>query len=613
MTKTLLDIRSPVLIPGNLIEKFHQKKKFGFRDNNNNKKSFIYRKRLTTLNQNMVGDPFLRDPSKRKKRNKVTSTTSKIAKKSKKSTPTERDQTNDEEISDISDSDDEQGNVSYDDATDFQSAVEEQEELDSEEEFGQESAADKRRRLAKQYLENLKNEMGGAGEYDFDAKDMDEEIIAQRLREDVAETKGYVYRLIADNLLLSDIKPTVNRVGSKSLTAISVRFPYAYTVSKDLELIKWDIRDFKKKPIRVKHIRGGSRFTEISSEPQKNGHCDEILAVAASPDGKYVVTGGRDKRIIIWSTESLAPLRVLETKDRRGEVLGLVFRRNSDQLYAACADLKVRTYSINQFAQLETLYGHQDLVIDISALGQERCITVGSRDKTAMLWKIPDETRLTFRGGETQKRKKKAAKKSNVVDTDDYNDDAMDTDDKVDDRFFSEGSIDCVSMIDDSHFVTGSDNGSISLWSLRKKKPLFIQHLAHGLEDELKPEEASAEANLSLSKPQVPEQVPRWITAIYAIPYSNVVVSGSWDGSLKLWKLDENLRSFELLGVLPNCKGVVTKIDVTEAGSHGQESFRVLASVSKEHRLGRWIKHSKILGGRNSIYSVAIDQQILKR
>jgi ribosomal RNA-processing protein 9 len=536
----------------------------------------------------MAGDPFLADPSKKRKRNRDSKATSTVQ-KSKKT----RQEPSDEEISGISGSEDEQGNVSYNEAEE----EEEEGELDSEEEFAQESAADKRRRLAKQYLENLKQEVG---DFDFDAKDLDDEIISRRLKEDVAETKGHVYRFLADNLLLSDVKPTVSRLGSKSLTGLSVRFPYAYTISKDVELIKWDIRDFKKKPLRLKHVKGGKKFTEIDNDPSKNGHADEILTVAASPDGRFVVTGGRDKRIVIWSTESLACQRVLETRDRRGEIMGLVFRRGSDQLYAACADLKVRTYSINQFAQLEILYGHQDTVVDISALGQERCVTVGSRDRCAMLWKIADETRLTFRGGENEKKKKK--KRS---------EEEMDVENDPEEKFFAEGSIDCVAMIDDTYFVTGSDNGSISLWSLAKKKPIFIQHYAHGILPTISPEEASAEQDPELRAQQVPEAQPYWITAIHAVPYSNVFFSGSWNGSINVWKLEDNLRSFTLLGELPNAKGIVTRIDVAESGAHGKESLRVLAAMSKEHRLGRWVDVGK--GSRNHIYSAVIDQQVINR
>ena len=544
----------------------------------------------------MAGDPFLRDPSKKKKRSRGGKQGASVqAKKAR------RDAEGDEEISGISGSEDEAGNVSYDEGAldGGESGVEDE---DSEAEFAGESAADKRRRLAKQYLENLKQEVGG--DYDFDAKDLDDEIISKRLKEDVAETKGHVYRFIADNLLLSDVQPSITRIGSKALTGLSVRFPYAYTISKDTELVKWDISDFKKKPLRLKHTKGGKKFTQIDSDPSKNGHSDEILTVAASPDGRYVITGGRDKRIIVWSTEALACQRVLETRDRRGEVMGLVFRRGSDQLYAACADLKVRTYSINQFAQLEILYGHQDTVADISALGQERCVTVGSRDRCAMLWKIADETRLTFRGGENEKKKKKKIR----------DDDEMDLDDKQEEheeKFFAEGSIDCVSMIDDTYFVTGSDNGSISLWSLAKKKPIFIQHCAHGVLPSVASDKASAENDPALREQQVPQPQPYWITSLHAIPYSNVFFSGSWNGTIKVWKLEDNLRSFTPLGELPNAKGIVTRIDVAESGPHGKESIRVIAAMSKEHRLGRWIDAGR--GARNHIYSAVIDQQVISR
>ncbi|CDR44051.1 CYFA0S13e02388g1_1 [Cyberlindnera fabianii] len=543
----------------------------------------------------MAGDPFLSDPSKRKNKNKRRAQS---APQSNKRARQDKSTTvSDEEISGISDSEDEQGNVSYDDES-----MDTAEEIDSEEEFANENAADKRRRLAKQYLENLKQEVG---EYDFDAKDLDEEIISKRLKEDVAETKGHVYRFIADNLLLSEAKTQVTRVGSKSLTGLSVRYPFAYTVSKDMELVKYDIKDFEKKPLRLKHTKGGKRFAEIDNDPTRNGHSDEILAVSASPNGKWVVTGGRDKKMVVWSTESLACQRVIETRQRDGVVLGLVFRRNSDDLYAACADLKVRTYSVGNQATKETLYGHQDAVVDVSALGQERCVTVGARDRCAMLWKIPEESRLTFRGGESEKKKSKKNKKKTE-------DDEMDVDDDDDEPFFAEGSIDCVSMIDDSHFVTGSDNGSISLWSLAKKKPLFIQHTAHGLLPQFTPEQASAEADPAVRAQQVPAQQPYWITAVHAIPYSNVFLSGSWNGEIKLWKLDENLRGFTLLGSLPNAKGIVTRIETAESGAHGKESIRVIAALSKEHRLGRWID-TRIQGARNSLYSAVIDQQVLKQ
>ncbi|QLL32054.1 hypothetical protein HG536_0C02230 [Torulaspora globosa] len=523
------------------------------------------------------------------------------------------------------------------------------EELDSNDEFEGENPADKRRRLAKQYLENLKEDaksilmdrhtsLGDASaqnedtdDYNnFDARAMDEDIIASRLKEDVAEQQGRVYRFIADRLLLSEAKTSFTRVGETNLTCISCYQPpmnkfsygdgqtsnkdkgkiYAYTVSKSLQLTKYDITDFDKRPTKLKYTTGGSKFQPQSVHEYENtteGHYDEILTVAASPDGKYVVSGGRDRKLIIWSAESLAPVKVIPTKDRRGEVLALTFRKNTDQLYASCADFKIRTYSVNQFSQLETLYGHHDLVADISSLSLERCVTVGSRDRTAMLWKIPDETRLTFRGGDDPERLAKKWLKEHAEETEDGK--LVYPDECAIPTFYAEGSIDVVSMVDDSHFVTGSDNGNICLWSLAKKKPVFTVRLAHGKSPLPDLGKISGETDEKHRSRQVEEKRlshPYWITAIHAIPYSNVFISGSWNGAIKVWKISENLRQFELLGDLPNCKGVVTKIQVVESGKSSRETFRVLASVAKEHKMGRWI--SKVPKARNGIYSAVVEQ-----
>ncbi|EDO19240.1 hypothetical protein Kpol_1050p100 [Vanderwaltozyma polyspora DSM 70294] len=552
--------------------------------------------------------------------------------------PASRD--NDEEITDPS-SEDESGGEDEDED------LPHGEELESDEEFETENPADKRRRLAKQYLENLKTEANEimtdaldedeeakkGGEIDnynnFDARDLDRDIIASRLKQDVAEQQGRVFRFIADKLLIKEAKTSFTRINEKNLTSISCYQPvinkfeydtkensknknkiFAYTVSKDLQLTKYDVTDFNERPKKLKYTKGGKKYMPKSSYEYENtteGHYDEILTVAASPDGRYIVTGGRDKKLIIWSTEALAPIKVIPTKDRNGAVMSLAFRKNTDQLYAACADYKIRTFSINQFSQLEILYGHHDLVADISALGLERCVTVGSRDRTAMLWKIPDETRLTFNGGEDTGKLLKKWMRQNAKEG--SNGETIYPDKSEAPTFYGEGSIDVVTMIDDSHFVTGSDNGNLCLWSLAKKKPLSIQRAAHGILPKPDSLRVSGEENSSIRECQLQGDKltkPYWITSVYAIPYSNIFISGSWNGSLKVWKLSENLREFEHLGDLNNCKGVVTKIQVVESGKHGREKFRVLASVSKEHKLGRWV--GEIPGARNGIYSAVIDQ-----
>lgn len=446
-------------------------------------------------------------------------------------------------------------------------------DTESEDEYAHETEADKRRRLAKEYLETLQEELGGGSEA-FDAKDLDREIISKRLKEDVAEQEGRVYRYLEKHynfhrLGADDDTVKTHSVKPYALTSVAVHYPFAYTTSKDLTLSKWNISDPKYIKL-VRYVKGDRREKKKQrawKEEPYQGHFDEILCIAVNHNGNFIATGGRDRRIVIWSSESMSPLKVLETKDRKGSVLGLVFRRNTNELYASCADLKVRTYNIDQLTQVETLFGHQDQVADISALNQEKCVTVGGRDRTTMLWKISEESRLIFRGGDTKRLPGQVM----------------------------EGSIDCISMVDDQTFVTGSDNGSISLWSTNKKRPIFVLRESHGREDALTKDMYSAEtAADEVAKISAPEPQPRYVTSIYAIPYSNIFLSGSWSGDIKIWRLSDDLRSFELLSSMQKINGVVNKIDAVEH----DDKLIITAAVSKEMRLGRWIKARK---GKNGI------------
>lgn len=508
----------------------------------------------------MANDPLLLDPGRKRKQN-ARSTVRKQAKSTKNRTPAVQ---NDEEISGVSDSEDD-GFGSNSSETEI---IEDNSEVSSDEEFAGESAADKRRRLAKQYLDNLKE--GEFGDDDFNAQDLDDDIVARRLQVDVAEGKGHIYKFIGDKIeaQCAEVDPKTTRIGSKNVTAVSARYPYLYTVSKDVELIKWNIEN---KPRRLKHTRGGNKHYNLHREQHRNHHYEQINCVAVAPDGKYVVTGGADGRLIIWSSENMVCLKVLEVKSA---INSITFRRGTDQLYAACQDLRIRTYSVNQHAQLEVLYGHQDNITDIASLARETCVSVGARDKMAMFWKIAEESRLTFRGGDSMEKKR-----------------------KDETPIYAEGSLEVVSMNDESHFVTGSDNGNISLWSLAKKKPLFTHRVAHGLQPQLTPQQFSGEAQ---SKDMVvPGPQPYWITAIHAVPYTDIFVTGSYDGAIRVWMIErETMRTFKLLGQFP-ARGCVVGFDSVEADG----KLVVFAVVSKEHKYGRWIK----VAGRNGLVSIAFD------
>ena len=360
----------------------------------------------------------------------------------------------------------------------------------------------------------------------------------------------------------------------------------------------------RRRPIKLLSTKGNK---DESKNSKYEHHTAPILTVAASSDGKFVATGGADKRLIIWSTSDLKPLRVFT--QHRDAVTSLVFRRGTNQLYSASKDRTIKTWSLDELAYVETLFGHQDHVLDVAALALEHCVSVGARDRTARLWKVVEETQLVFRGGGSSEKRRPQQQQSSSVNGD-----------TVTKTSYAEGSIDRVAMIDEETFVTGSDNGAISLWTLHKKKPVFTVPMAHGLDPLLRPEEIWAD---EVPNPRVPaEPQPRWITALAMVPYSDLILSGSWDGWVRVWRVSDDKKRIEKVGVVGkgsgmediqannlksgmvevggrneevSISGFVNDIKVFERGERGKEGLCIVVATGREHRLGRW----KTVKGKN--------------
>ncbi|GAM82573.1 hypothetical protein ANO11243_005550 [Dothideomycetidae sp. 11243] len=480
-----------------------------------------------------------------------------------------------------------------------------------------EDAAARRTKLATRYLENTRREILAEG---FDAKDIDNEILAQRmgerLKEDTAESKGRLYRWIADDFVLEGCQKSQFSNGTGNLTGVAVCHPFIYTVSKDLRLSKWQVPDISSseadsqvrrstKPKLVLSVKGDK---SRKKDQNYDRHTAEIYCVAASADGKFVATGGKDRKLVVWDAATLKPLRSFAM--HRDAVMSLCFRRGTNQLFTASRDRTIKVWSLNELAYVETLYGHQDEILDIASLNQENCVTAGARDKTARFWKVVEESQLVFRGGGGHNSLSKRGR---------HDGEANGHTQQIDIKQFHEGSMDRIAMIDEDTFITGSDNGGLSLWNVHKKKAVYTYPLAHGIEEPKTLDEVSAETNPNSAA--LPEPQPRWITALTSIPYSNIFFSGSWDGHIRAWKISEDRRRIEPLGevstssrdgqedelynsingtyeeeVTVPVRGCVNDIAVYEIGKNGKDGIGLVAVTGKGHRLGRW----KTVEGRNA-------------
>ncbi|KAG9284202.1 hypothetical protein G9A89_002863 [Geosiphon pyriformis] len=426
----------------------------------------------------------------------------------------------------------------------------------SENEITKETPAEKRRRLAKQYIESVREGLDKEG---FDAAEIDRDLIGERLRQDVLENSGRLRRNIAEKVKIP-INPETIKSGRHDLSvtciATSDACEFFFTGSKDGSINKWDLNTGRKLNV----LPGGRKELK-----DYDGHTQAVLSLALSSDGRYLVSGGKDKKINSWVEKDNKLTLMHCFKQHKDDVTGLVFQKGTYQLYSASNDRTIKLWNVEQKSYIETLFGHQDHVTAIDALARERCVTVGGRDRTCRLWKIVEESQLVFRGGVKSETE--------------------------DGKVFREGSLDAIALIDEQQFLSGGDNGVISLWHLSKKKPIFVQNIAHGTQI------TKSESEGTLSSPY-------WIISLAALPYTDIFASGSWDGNIRLWKLINEVRSFELLTEIPVI-GFVNSLQFVNTKKDGK--IYLIAGVGQEHKFGRWQRIKAAKNGFRLIELTIVD------
>lgn len=72
-----------------------------------------------------------------------------------------------------------------------------------------------------------------------------------------------------------------------------------FTAGKEGSIIKWDLSSGKNTAVFYK-IRPETSKGKGKEKVDVEGHTDEVLALALSSDGKYLASGGKDRRVGIW-------------------------------------------------------------------------------------------------------------------------------------------------------------------------------------------------------------------------------------------------------------------------------------------------------------------------
>ena len=336
-----------------------------------------------------------------------------------------------------------------------------------EDPFAFETPDEKRVRLARAYLSKIEADVdeeagegeGGAPEDDEEAAlEAEEErrgitrdaAIDRKLKANLAAQQGKLKAFVAHARYDASSFPAA-RVGEYSrhlgghnkggATCITMTEDCStmYTGGKDCNLAAWDTETGKK--LYTLYGNRGGKYGNVDAN--RDGHQDIVLSVAVSSDGAFLASGSKDQTVKIWDPRAGYKCVKTFAGAHKAAVSAVTFRMGSHQLFTGSYDRTIRIYNVDQLAYVETLYGHTSEVTALDSLWRERCLSV-SQDKTARLWKVPEETQLMFRAST-----------------------------------FAE-SLDSLAMLNEEQFITGGQDGTVCAWINTKKKPTSVLQQAHG-------------------------------------------------------------------------------------------------------------------------------------
>ncbi|KAH8608154.1 WD domain [Trypanosoma vivax] len=290
----------------------------------------------------------------------------------------------------------------------------------------------------------------------------------------------------------------------------------------------------------------------------------------------YIAAGTADGAISVWVTETRRHMGVMTM--HRSAVTGLTFR--NDTLYSCSTDGTLRVWALPQMSCEDRLFGHAGSVLGIHALRRERCASVGD-DGTMRFWKVDAATQQEFSA-------------STYFDV------------KV--------VLECVVMLSDNIILCGAVNGALLVFDVGKRRPVVVREAAHGYGftgdgTGLEREAIALQQKCNEGNHVLGSTNPNPITAVAAIPYSDLAASASYDGAVRLWHLSvsrdaggrltkkgegattqSSPAALECLISIP-VHAIVTSLYFPPTGDV------LVVACSKEPRLGRWVVQSRALNG----------------